>query len=95
MKRKTITDRSKRRNRVALRVAELSDDELTALAAAEVPMQYAPLDEELSSGPDVCHARPLIEPDAHPRDGGQIWSAHDYDALVPQIEKLFKEGDER
>ena len=41
--------RLKRLDRVALAVSELSDEELAAIAAAEVPAEFAHLDEELRS----------------------------------------------
>jgi prevent-host-death family protein len=42
-------DRLKKLDRQALYVSELSDEELAAIAAAEVPAEYAHLDEELRS----------------------------------------------
>jgi prevent-host-death family protein len=41
--------RLKRLDRVALSVGSLSDEELAAIAGAEVPAEYAHLDEELRS----------------------------------------------
>jgi PHD/YefM family antitoxin component YafN of YafNO toxin-antitoxin module len=41
-------DRLKRRDRVALRAEELSDEELALIETAEVPAEYAHLDSELN-----------------------------------------------
>lgn len=52
-------DRLKRRDRAVLRVGDLSDAELAAIASAEVPAQYAALDAELAQPP---RTRPTKRP---------------------------------
>lgn len=42
--------RLKQRDRVVLRAGELSDDDLAAIATADVPGEFAHLDAELSEG---------------------------------------------
>jgi hypothetical protein len=39
--------------RESLGVGELSDEELAAIAAAEVPSEYDRIDQELTSPPDI------------------------------------------
>jgi hypothetical protein len=49
-----ITRKSRKHTaRVALSVGELSDQELAAIMAAEVPPQYNHLDVELLDSPDI------------------------------------------
>jgi hypothetical protein len=44
--------------RDALRISELSDEEFAAIGAAEVPAEYAHLDEELPPSPQLCQEHP-------------------------------------
>jgi hypothetical protein len=80
----------------ALSVGDLSDEDMAAIAAAEVPAEYAHLDEEQPRRLNLCHDRPPVE--HHPRDArqmcGNIWIAEHVDAPDPGIDNLFQEGDE-
>jgi hypothetical protein len=93
----TSNDGNKRR-RQSLAIDDLSEEQRQAIAVAEVPPEYAHLDEELRPEPDRCPERPVAQNDQRPREAGQmrgkIWIAEDFDAPDPEIEKLFNEGDE-